>query len=338
MPTTSSIGSASRTYATVALWWAAFTTGGWIGECYNDIEFDITSGITLGSVSTTALNFATLTCHAGQSWRDNASVQTNAFAYSQTNGVGLNGTASYTVPLTISVDFVTVSGLQIKASGNPCQFALLDTGGTHNVYENMIFDIAIPRVNGSLINLAGGLMRNCLVIARGGMSIGKMISTGNGEKFANCTFVTTSNITADAEAIDIASGTGTFTNCAFFGFATFVGGGGGAGLSGSNNCSDLAITFGSSNQASKTYANQFAVTTSSGADFKVKNSSADLFNNAATDTTDIPAAVDAAGTSRPQGAAWDIGAWELVVAAPASTFPLAGWWPAVNAKTEIVSY
>jgi hypothetical protein len=62
----------------------------------------------------------------------------------------------------------------------------------------------------------------------------------------------------------------------------------------------------------KTYANQFQNTVDATRDFRLK-AGADCINAGTTDTTDIPAAVDIVGTSRPQGSAWDVGCWELVL-------------------------
>jgi hypothetical protein len=154
-----------------------------------------------------------------------------------------------------------------------------------------------------------GLMRNCLLVARSSSARrGILGASGGTSKFINVTVVRPSNFTIGSDAWGVA-GTVTIENCAGFGFTTF----GSAAFSGSNNCSDTTIGSGTSNQASKTYANQFVTTTDSGRDFKVLNNSADLYDNAVTDTTNIPAANDIAGTSRPQGSAWDIGCWELVV-------------------------
>jgi hypothetical protein len=51
--------------------------------------------------------------------------------------------------------------------------------------------------------------------------------------------------------------------------------------------------------------------------FKILNTSSAL-NAGTTDTADIPTAIDILGTTRPQGTAWDIGAYELPV--PSSAF------------------
>ena len=72
----------------------------------------------------------------------------------------------------------------------------------------------------------------------------------------------------------------------------------------------------------KTYTSQFVDTgtTVGNRDFRAKTG-ADILDAGTTDSTNVPNANDIAKTARPQGSAWDIGAWELVVAAAPSTKP-----------------
>lgn len=78
------------------------------------------------------------------------------------------------------------------------------------------------------------------------------------------------------------------------------------------------VTTGSGNLFSKTATNQFVSTTT---DLKIKIG-ADALDVGTTDTTDIPFATDFFGTVRPQGTAWDMGAYELP--APQSVGTAAG--------------
>lgn len=324
MPTTSSIGSAGgRNYSTVAAWLAAFTTGGWIGQCYNDSEFVISSAIAFSGQATSITDFITLTTGPGQSFQDNASVQINALAYNVSNGVGIRSTAAYSPVISVAENYVTVSKLQLQQAG----------GGNEPVYDcdlastnGVVVDSCIEECN-SASTLSVGMHRQ-----RSGMVVNSVLinlgSTGGGISFdyatnpvvANCTIVRTSNNAAAGTALSAFSGSWAIQNSAIFGFSTLNSGG---SVTGNNNCSDLAIGFGSSNQASKTYANQFKVTTASGRDFRVKNSSADVVDNGANlssayPLTSLGSSLDIALTTRPQGSAWDIGAWELVVAAAAA--------------------
>ena len=70
-----------------------------------------------------------------------------------------------------------------------------------------------------------------------------------------------------------------------------------------------SISFGSANQASKTYANQFKNITDGTHDFRIKPG-ADLIETGATDATN--AGTDIAGTVRPAVVTYDIGCWEMI--------------------------
>lgn len=300
---------ATRVYSDIASWLAAFTTGGWIGECYNDSEF--TGGGDFSGHSTSATNYITLQTASGQSYRDNASVQTNAFAYNQSNGVGVKKNTAYATVFTINEDYVTIKNLQIyqqNISGSLC-VENNSTGTTNCVLDSLIIESSSTGTY--IAQMRRGLVRNCLLVMRHSSGKSAWNAAYGATTYANCTIVRPSNFTVGGNGF-FSSGGSTITNCAVFGFTNFNTG----SPSGSNNCSDVTIGFGTSNQASKTYANQFVTTTDTGRDFKIKTG-ADCVDNGATDTTDIPAAIDAVGTSRPQGSAWDIGAWELVASGAA---------------------
>jgi hypothetical protein len=76
MATTSTIGTASRNYSTIQAWHDAFSTGGWIGECYNDAEF--VEDVTMTGKTTSATDYIELRTASGQSFRDHANKLTNA--------------------------------------------------------------------------------------------------------------------------------------------------------------------------------------------------------------------------------------------------------------------
>lgn len=317
MSTTSSIGTSSRTYSTVASWLAAFTTGGWIGECYNDSEFTVTATISFSGHSTSATDYITLKTAAGQGFKDNASVQTNALRYNQSNGVGIRKTSAYGIVISVSESYVTLQYLQIAHTGG---------GNSDNAYSctsaglsGVLVDSCIEESNsGSTstnyvhIQRSGGVI-NTVIVNRGTNGNGVSFDYASGTPYAvNCSIVR-SKTAAGTAITGFGGGTWLVKNCAIFGFTTLNSGG---TASGSNNCSDLAIGFGSSNQASKTYSNQFENITDATRDFRAKTG-ADLLNNAATDTTNVPSGTDIVGTSRPQSTAWDIGAWELVASGAA---------------------
>lgn len=311
MATISSIGTTGRTYSTPAAWLLAFAAGGWEGELYNDSQF--TAAVSFTGHATSVTDYIILRCATGQGFRDNVNVQTNVLAFDATNGVSFSA-GTGTVLITIAEDFVTISGLQIANTGTSAPVNNSTTNLTNTVMENCIIEGSGGTV--AAVTWRSGMIRNCLAVKRSSTAISgiNVPSGATNSRIVNCTVVKPSSFTANSTAISTGTtGTVTVENCAGFGFSSFSTTGG-ATISGSNNCSDTTIAFGTSNQQSKTYANQFAVTTDTGRDFKAI-AGADLLDNGVTDTTNVPSATDIAGTSRPQGSAWDIGCWELVVAA-----------------------
>lgn len=307
MATTSSIGTSGRDYSTPQAWWDAFATGGWIGECYNDSEFTATAQTTFSGKATSATDYATLKCAAGQSFSDNANVRSNALRYNAADGVGMRKTNSYSYTLNVDNSYVTISGIQITAGTSTYPLSL-STGRTNMVLE---YSIVEQRAAAHAIYADGsGKTRNCLIVNRSASSSGIHSSYGTWTH-RNLVIVRPSDVAATGSAFN-GGGTADIKNCAGFGFTNFSSTA--SGKSGSNNCSDATISFGTSNQASKTYANQFEVTTDATRDFRAK-AGADLLNNGVTDTTNVPAGDDISRLARPQGSAWDIGPWELSVSA-----------------------
>src|SRR5215471_8228316 len=126
MPTiTNSIGTSGRDYSTIAAWITALpanlvTDGNsYVGQCYNDSEFVITSTLSFSGHTTDSTHTITLTTGPGQSFRDNASVRTNPLVYDASKGVGVRITTANAL-LTVSDNFVTISNLQLYkvASGS----------------------------------------------------------------------------------------------------------------------------------------------------------------------------------------------------------------------------
>lgn len=323
---TSSIGTASRNYSTIAAWITAISpvpTGGQTGQCYNDSEFLITSTIDFSGLTTTAINDVVLTTATGQSAFD---TNTNGIGYNQSNGVGIRSTTSYFIMLK-PINYLTISKIQFSNQGSGNDNRCVDgstvstsTGG----FQVSQCLLEVTTANGSgcwpLGILGGGSAFNTFLICGGTTSTGvraQYFSSG-AVVLANVIIARTSNNTATGTAI-VTSGAGApvLINTGIFNFSSISSG---TTPTGSNNATDLSsMGFGTSNQVSLPYANQFVTTTLSSRNFRTKTG-ANLIDNGATDTTDIPAAIDIFGTSRPQGSAWDIGAHELITSAPVTLF------------------
>lgn len=293
----------------------------YIVEGYNDSEFYTTTGgilCHLSGITTDTTNTITLTAAPGQSFMDNANTQTNAMQYNASNGVGLRVNAGYSQVMFTEVPNVIISRLQMK---------LQSLGGAANCLQtdnnNYISNCILEQVNstGAAVFKPGSLSSvvNTLIVARSSGTRG-ITAAYDTMTVANCTVVSPSDIANTTYGIAGLSETWKIVNTAVFGFGTNFYTGSGTYSHCLNNCSDQAISFGSGNQASKTYSSQFVGTTNATSDFRLK-SGANCVDNGTADSTDVPGpsgttnitgAVDIVGTSRPQGSAWDIGAWELV--------------------------
>jgi hypothetical protein len=300
--TISTIGTASRNYSTITAWITAFATGGWIGECYNDSEFLITSQLDFGGLSTSAANYVTLRAAAGQSALDNS---TNPLDYDVTKGVGIRTTTGY-LTMIVQNNYLTVSKLQIysnNSSGRPFGNTAVQT------LNGWTVDRCLAKTDSSdavFVAFGASQLTNSVIILTGTRGDGCSYpypSGANSNVIANTTIVRTSNRSAAGNAVkNDNSGNIKITNCVVFNFSAFTTT---TNASGSNNATDLSsVGFGTSNQVSLTYANQFVNTVS---DFRLKTGNSIGAGTGVDDTTDIPGAIDIFGTARSTGQ-WSIGA------------------------------
>lgn len=326
MPTTitKSIGTSSRDYSTVQAWEDAIpadltsTDEIWVGECYNDSELTSTSTITFSGTTTDATRYRRLKCAAGQSFRDNASVQTNALKYNASNGVGIRKTSSYSEAIRLSSGILYVEGVQIR-HGNGTTIGAADPSTLYVDYCILEATDTFGN-NNSVCSFASGRIRNTLVHdLTTGTSAARGIAFRNGNTCSayNCSIVAHSS---PGKGVTVSYETGCIIkNCAIFGWNTPTDGSTYSSSGGSNatdNASGLPGSTG--NLHSKTYTSQFEGTTSGAADYRAK-SGGDLIDAGATDSTN--GATDIAGTSRPSGSAYDIGCWELVQSSATSLVP-----------------
>ena len=296
-----------------------------IGQCYNDSEFTSSSGfvLTLSGSTTDSTHTITLTTGTGQSFADNANKLTNAPVYNQSNGVGLKSTAAYAGVMGGTDDYVIIRGIQTKGtvttSGGVDGFSMADAWFDGLICESTGI-VNSDHFAAFGIYGAGAKATNCIGIQRSSAAH-HIVSCGNSAKLINCTLIAPSDLaTKSTVGINGSYGACVIKNCAVFG-ATAVAGGSST-FSFTTCMTDVASP--PTGCTSETFANQFQNTTTASLDPRLKTG-ANCLDTATTDSTDIPAAIDVVGTSRPQGSAWDIGAWELVVAAAGGNVPYNPW-------------
>lgn len=317
MPTTvtKSIGSGGgRDYTTLQSWEDAapanLVTSDqiWRGECYNDSEF-FSSGqlLNISGSTTDSTRYKELTAAAGQSFQDNASVQTNALVYNQANGVGLRSSVGYNLGVAITENYTRTSRLQIKSASTTTEaFFVAATGSIHKDH------IIESHTSGTARLTDAGQDSTYVNIVyldiRGGT--GHIVDVFISGTFINCTLATASDKTASTNGFRLQYNVSTtIKNCGVFG-ATNVASTT-SGVTASNNYTDVS-------SPPSGWTNT-AYSTSSGAKFQgILAASLDLRIQSGSSLLDVGSTessyttTDIAGTSRPQGSAWDVGVWEYV--------------------------
>lgn len=272
----------------------------WIGEGDDKGEI-VDTGIsqTVFNCTTDATRNTILRAKTGQGWKDKNGDA--AGAYDATKGIAYRANTDHrSNGITISEPYLQIEDWQIKAA----RVAI-----TAYDHDGVILDRLILEVEQGWdiadISKSGSYIKNTLAIQINAGGDGVKIA--NSANAINCTIVRPSSYSAAGTGVSRRYGAALVKNCAIFGFSTSID----ASHSGSssNNASDTTIGIGSSNQASKTYANQFVDTTTGSRDFRPKTG-ADLIDNGVTDSTH--AATDLDGVSRPSGSAYDIGALEFI--------------------------
>jgi hypothetical protein len=289
------IGS-GEAYTTKQAWWddiPAIVSEAERGEVTNTAEI-VTSVATLFDGLTLGGNTVTLTAASGDSFADHASKASNPLRYNETVGAAWSNSGNNTM-LEINND-ITISKLMWEKVNDYQRMVLLTSSGNAVTFSQMIFDGSCG--NEHMLDSRNATYENCLFIDRGSDTAHATIISSGASVANNCTFIGIGSPTTRYGALQY-PGSLVMTNCAFFGYATpFYDG----TPTGSNNASDQATMFGTSNQASKTFANQFESTTT---DFRLK-SGADCINNGTSSGMPL---TDIVGQSRSGN--YDIGAWEF---------------------------
>lgn len=323
MPTTvtSSIGTGGgRTYSTISAWEDATDVNlvtadqVQVGECYNDSAFS--EQVVMAGATVDATRYRHLTVAAGHSFVDHADRLTNPLRYDQSKGVGIALASGYINGIIESTEnYFRLSRFQINYTGS-------NGGSVYFGADNCLISQCIIEstdTSRAVVNLAGASSGNCeinnSIVVRRASSSAVMISIFVAGLAQNCTFVVPSSISANATCVGASYPSAiTYRNCAFFGF-TDVGTTTGHTYT---NCraNDASPPSGVTTTTYDTSTGSgFENTTDATRDFRIKSTSA-LVN--AGSATGAPS-VDIVGTSRPQGAAVDIGAWEYSSAAVAAS-------------------
>lgn len=316
MPTTvvSTIGTAG-TYTTLQSWEDACPADLvaadqiWQGQVKNQEFVGTATLLTIAGQTTDSTRYIELTTEAGASFVDNANKLTNALRYNASNGAAIRKTTSYSgVVIAVNTNYTRISKLQL--SSTPSYGFAISLSGTNCIIENML---SVAHMTCYSLYGANCQAINCLAICTSSFRNdcgGFFFQTGSNMVMYNCTSVLYSGVVSGGGAAAYRcsySSNAILKNCAGFGFVNFTYGQP-LSASCSHNASDQTIAYGSSNQPSLTYADQFENAVSGTADFRVK-SGATLISNG-TDLSGSGVTTDIVGT--PRSVPYTIGAWQVV--------------------------
>lgn len=315
---TETIGSGGKNRATVQLWEdniPATITDNYTGEIYNDSAFSSTSKFLIITGHSGAFDI-TLTCAAGHSWSDNASVRTNAKKFDNANGVSFTSSVTYDEIFDIQQNRFKLIGLQIQGSGSPARcvngFA---AAPTNTLFKNLLMRTANASSSAFRMGDSTCLSVNCTLFVDS--------TGGNGIHVAGGTLIGCDVIRASGQT---PAGTG-YTTEAYtansvlqsstcFGFTTAADATRWDTTNSKNNATNLSSGFPGStaNKYSVTYSSTTPWTNATNASCNLQPIAAtDLIDNGYRDSTNAPN--DCTGTARDSTPT--IGSWEYGSAPPA---------------------
>lgn len=315
-------------YSTISAWIAAIPADlvtadqVWRGMVLNT-ELTATGSGGFGTISGKTCSadcYIELTAAANASFADHASKATNPLRYDATKGAALRFTASTGVGLSVQVPYFRLTRLQIFGADTsataPSLVIFSTTGCIAPRVEGCILESATAASNG-LITLfsqnssAPAEMRNTVVIQRRTDSGAKLATLSNGARVTNSVFVSLgATLTSGLVLANVKS---TLRNV-YVGGVTAPDNGSGVTVPDKFNCFSSATATGYT-QAALSAATFISVTAGSH-DLRLPAGSALIDAGSA----DAQVTTDVYGTTRPQGTAYDVGAWEYTAPPSAPVF------------------
>jgi hypothetical protein len=330
------IKSSGGDYSTLAAWIAACPANlvtadqVWQGQVDGTITITSGTGCTIpSSITTDATRYVELTAKPGTSYLDNANIQTNAYCYNASNGSAITSSAAWTTIINTQAPYTRINKLQIAGTG--AQVGPVITANT--ALGTVTIDQCIleqAKLAGGVVSLtvAGSKINNSLCVQRGS-GAGCIVHLYSGATANNCTFVVPSDKTKATVGIESNYASATVSNCAIFGVTNVKSGS--TTFTWTTCYSDATLT-GVTTLTYNTAA--FQNITDSTRDFRLPSGSG-LIDVGTTDSTN--GATDGAGTSRPQGSAYDVGSWEykssgptLVQYFPGADISAGNWTPSTG--------
>ena len=308
---------------------ATFTGVIWQGQCQNQEFAGAGTQLTIDTAAiTSTVAYVHLTTAPGASFRDNATVRTNALRYNTANGCGIRTTGTDLPAIFVFSGFTVIENLQCAGTGTGGSGIRYFGAGTTNPPSPRAIDFCILEgtytgtstsigVLGSAVSSGEFSVRNCVIVQRASGADHIIGVDRSAPSFYNCTIAAVDDLATAPTNIfrSHASSAETITvqNCGLFaGNSTKTIKVGSAAFNFTTCYSDISGTAG---VTQTTYSSEFENVNDATRDFRLKLGAAQI-DSGTTDTTN--AAIDISQTLRPQGAVYDVGAWEFMQTAPAA--------------------
>lgn len=282
----------------------------WIAECYDQGELTSAASnlLTIAGITADDDCYLIIRCATGASFRDKAGVRTNPLFYDASAGVAIRKTSNYGYGINATIYKLVLQGLQIQTLGTNSQ----------PIQAGNAFTQAIALIDGCIFHGQFGIavadstceaiITNCIALftlSNYGFWVGGRSSTAGYSQLHGCTSIKLGSAGGTSFLLDNYGST-MIRNCAGFGASSFKTGNS-SPISGSGfNATDQASAYGSSNQTSLTFADQFEDSTN---DFRAVSTGS--LKNGTPDATNLP--VDISNTARDATTPY-IGVWEVVAA------------------------
>lgn len=292
----------------------------WQGQQQNQEFSGAGTRLSVSGSTASATAYKEYTTVAGASFRDHVNAQTNPLRYDASVGAAIRDT-SVSVCVSLAEANSKLRNMQVVAT--LASGIAVDSGTTGTEIHHCIMEAAntSSATTSGVVALRATLQKctNSVIIQRS-TAADHIVGTATGSpSFYNCTIVAPDDFATAPTSIFLsgASGTVTVQNCGLFaGDSTKAIAAGSATFNFTTCYSDIS---GTSGVTQTTYADVFQNVNDATKDFRLKTGAA-LIDTGTTDTTN--AATDIVGTTRPQGAAYDVGAWEF----SGGTNPPARWF------------
>lgn len=250
---------------------------------------------------------------SGQGFRDHANVLTNALRYSRDVGAAIRLSNSNNRLFEINIDNVSFVDMQLKKDTQNTYGACIacSVNGVGRVLDSCIIH------NGGrqfVVDARGISIRNSVLVhdspSNDANTIGVRAALGDVEIYSS-TVVRINGTGAGTFGLQTTNASSAARNSGFFGFTTAMALVAGGVIIGGNNASNETINYGSGNQNLLEFAAQFRDISVSGPDFRIHTGLAESTGIRSNGSAAIVPAFDIFRTARPQGAGYDIGAYEV---------------------------